>query len=104
MSTSMVSTVLEIEREAEAILNKAEGDAATALAQAKSQREEAGKSYADGIKREIAGIEEKAAADRAKRVQELTASGETALAAVRNISDDAFNKGVQYIMDALAKK
>lgn len=104
MSTSMVSTVLEIEREAEAILNKAEGDAAAALTQAKSQREEAAKFYADGIKKEIAGIEEKAAADRALRVQELTTSGEKALAAVRNISDEAFNKGVQYIMDALAKK
>lgn len=104
MSTSMVSTVLEIEREAEAVLAKAEQEAVSALDAAKKQIEDASRSHAESIRKEIAGLEEKAAADRAKKVKELTASGDAALSAVKNISDAAFDKGVQHIVQALSGK
>lgn len=102
--SSMISTVLEIEREAEALLVKAEEDAKLALADAQTRRETDGKAYFESVKREVAQLEEKAAAERDKKVKELAAKGESALSAVRNISDAAFDNGVQYIMKALAGK
>lgn len=102
MSTSMVSTVLEIEFEAEVILNKAERDAESAIENAKHQRKVAAESYADDTKRKISSLESAAAAERAKKVQELTTSGEAALSAVRNISDAAFDSGVHFVMKALS--
>ncbi len=104
MSTSMVSTVLEIERDAEAILKQAEQEAEKILAKATLQRDEAGKAAADACKKEVADLEARAATDRAKKVKELAASGESALSAVRNVSDAAFDSGVQHIMKALASK
>jgi Vacuolar (H+)-ATPase G subunit. len=104
MTSSLVSTVLEIEREAEAILTKAAEDAAKALADAKARRETDGKAYFDTIKSELKQFEEKAASERDKKVKELTASGDAALSAVRNISDAAFDNGVQYVMRALSGK
>lgn len=104
MSTSMVSTVLEIEREAEAVLAKAAQDAEKILADAKARREDAAKNHADSVAREVANLESLAQADRAAKVRELTASGDSALSAVRNISDAAFAGGVQYILKALAAK
>lgn len=102
MSTSMVSTVLDIEREAEAILAEAARDAEEVLANAKKQRAEASAAFEDQLKKDVADLEEKAGSERAKKVRELTASGETALSAVRNISDAAFDSGVQYVMKTLA--
>lgn len=102
MSTSMVSTVLEIEREAEAILNKAERDAQNAIDDAKHQRKVAAEAYADDIKRKVSSLESAAATERAKKIQELTTSGEASLSAVRNISDAAFDSGVASVMKALS--
>lgn len=102
MSTSMVSTVLEIEREAEAILNKAERDAESAIDNAKHQRKTAAEAYAADTKRKVSSLESAAAFERAKKVQELTTSGEAALSAVRNISDAAFDSGVRFVMKALS--
>lgn len=104
MSTSLVSTVLEIEREAEAILHKAGQEAERIVADSRVQRETACKAHSDAIAKQIAEIEAAAAADRARKVKELAASGEAALSAVRNISDAAFSGGVQHIMNALAGK
>lgn len=104
MSNSMVSTVLEIEREAEAILVKAEQDAEKLLSEARTQRESASRAAEDTVKKEIAELETKAAAERAKKVKELSATGEAALSAVRNISDAAFDGGVRFVMKALANK
>lgn len=104
MSLSLVSTVLEIEREAEAILTKATEEAAQTLADAKARREAEGKTYFETVKSEVGQLEEKAASERDKKVRELTASGDAALSAVRNISDAAFDNGVQYVMKALSGK
>lgn len=102
MSSSMISTVLDIEREAEAILGKAGKDAAVILEKAKAQRGDDGKAYFDGIKEEVAALEVRAGAERAKKVKELESAGEAALSAVRNISDAAFDNGVNYVMKVLA--
>ncbi|MCC8189784.1 MAG: hypothetical protein LIP77_03980 [Planctomycetes bacterium] len=104
MSTTLVTTVLEIEREAEAILAAAERDAAKLLTDASDRRQAAAKAHADNVKKEIADIEARAAADRERKVRELTASGEAALSAVKNVSDAAFDGGVQYLLKALAGK
>ena len=102
MSTSMVSTVLEIEREAEAILNKAGRDAEHAIDEAKRQRKAATEAYNEDSKRKVSTLESAAANERAKKVQELTTSGEAALSAVRNISDAAFDSGVAFVMKTLS--
>ncbi|MCL2001188.1 MAG: hypothetical protein FWG74_07115 [Planctomycetes bacterium] len=104
MSTSMVSTVLEIERDAEAILKQSEQEAEKILAKAEQEREEAGKAASDACKKEIAALEAEAMAERANKVLELTAAGESALSAVKNVSPAAFDGGVQYIMKALTSK
>lgn len=104
MSTSMVSTVLEIEREAEAILTNATQEVNRVMAEAKSQREANTRASEDLIRKEVADLEAAAASDRAKKVKELTAAGEKAMAVVKNISDAAYEAGVQYIMKALAEK
>lgn len=102
MSTSMVSTVLEIENEAQRIMADAEKDAEKVIADARTQREEASKTSDEGVKRVIADLEAKAADEKALKVKELTAAGDAALSAVRNISDAAFDGGVGYIMKALS--
>lgn len=102
MSTSMVSTVLEIEREAEAIVAQAEQDAEAIIADARAKREAASKTAEETVKKEIAALEAKGAAERAKKVKELAATGEAAFSAVRSVSDAAFDSGVQYVMKALA--
>ncbi len=104
MSNSMVSTVLEIEREAEGILTKARQDAASLIADAKTRRAAATKAAEEKSKKEIADLEAKAAVEREKKVRELTATGDAALAAIRNVSDAAFNSGVGHVMKALAGK
>lgn len=104
MSTSMVSTVLEIEREAEAILAQAEKEAEKILADAKTRRETATRAAEEATKKEIADLEAKAMAERQKKVKELAAMGESALSAVRNVSPAAFDSGVKFLADALAGK
>lgn len=104
MSISMVSTVLEIEREAEAVLEKARREVEKAVADAKTARDDATRAHEEGIRREIADLETKAAAERAVKVRELTAAGDSALSAVRGISEAAFDSGVQHVMKALSGK
>lgn len=104
MSTSMISTVLEIEREAENVLGKADQDIAKLLAEAKDKRDAVTKEYEEKIRKEIAAFETKALAERAAKVKELAAKGDTALAAVKNISTAAFDSGVQKMLSALAGK
>ena len=103
MST-MVSTVLQIEREAEAQLEHARAGAEKILADAKIRRESEAQASAEAIRREIAALEKDAAADRARKVESVNAEGRAALEKVRNIADAAFGKGVQSIFDALAGK
>ncbi len=103
MST-MVSTVLHIEREAEALLENARVSAEKILADAKTGRETAAKSSEESIRREIADLERDAAADRAKKVENVNADSRAALEKVENIADAAFGRGVQLIFDALAGK
>ena len=104
MSTSMVSTVLEIEREAENIITSAENEAAKLLEDAKSK----GKAVTDELhsktENEVKALEAQAAEDRSLKVKELTAVGEANLSKVRSVSDAAFDKGVQLIMAALVGK
>ncbi|MCC8165023.1 MAG: hypothetical protein LIQ31_02450 [Planctomycetes bacterium] len=101
MSTSLVQTVLEIEREADAILAKAAQDAEKIIADAKAELETATRSSQDAAHKEIASLEERTATEKAKKVKELQDAGEQALSAVKNIADDKFDKGVAYIMNAL---
>ncbi len=101
MSTSLVQTVLEIEREADAILAKAAQDAEKIISDAKAELETASRSSLDAAQKEIATLEERTAADKAKKIKELQDAGEQALSAVKNIADDTFDKGVTYIMNAL---
>lgn len=100
--SSMVSTVLEIEREADALLKKAADDALQTVAEARKQREAATDAAAGKLRTALQEIETKAKADREKKLLELTSAGEDALFAVRNVHDDAFDAGVQHIMKALA--
>lgn len=104
MSNSMISTVLEIEGEAEAVLAEAKKDAEKVVADAKRQLEESRQAIGDAAKREIADLEAVAANEREKKVKELSATGESALSAVKHISDAAFASGVTYIMNALYGK
>ncbi len=103
MST-MVSTVLQIEREAEAQLESARAQAEKIIAEAKIQRDLDAKTSEDAIRREIADLEQKAGAERAKRIEQVNATGRAALEKVQNISDAAFDKGVQGLFGALAGK
>lgn len=103
MST-MVSTVLQIEREAEAQLESARREAEKILSEAKIQCANAAKSYEEDIRQEVADLEKKAGAERAKKIEQVNAAGQAALEKVQNISDAAFDKGVQYLLDALAAK
>ncbi len=103
MST-MVSTVLQIEREAEAQLENARKEAGKILADAKIRREADAKASEDAIRAEIAALEQKAGAERAKKIEQVNAVGNAALEKVRNISEDAFDAGVRSIMGALAGK
>ncbi len=100
----MVSTVLQIEREAEAQLENARATAEKILADAKIQRESDAKSSEENIRREIVDLEKRAAADREEKIERVNEDGRGALEKVRNISDAAFNKGVQLVFDALAGK
>lgn len=102
MSNSVVATVLEIEREAEDMLKKAGEDIEKLLADAKSRRENATKESEENSKKAVAALEAEAAAVREKKVRELTAAGDAALATVRNVSDAAFDQGVRHILNALA--
>lgn len=104
MSNSMVSTVLQIEREAEAKLEKARKDADTIVADAKIQRDNAAKSYDEDIKKEIAALTERAAAERAKKAAEVRAAGDAALAKVSNISDAAFGNAVQSLLAKMSEQ
>ena len=104
MSNSMISTVLEIEDEAEAVLRQAEQDAGKIAADAKARRAEIARMIEGNVKREVADLEALAAVEREKKIKELTATGDAALAAVKHISDAAYDSGVQHIMKALAGK
>jgi F0F1-type ATP synthase membrane subunit b/b' len=100
----MVSTVLQIEREAEARLEDARAKAETILADAKIRRAAEAKSSEDAIRAEIADLEKSAGVERAKKIEQVNAAGNAALEKVRNISPAAFDKGVQSVLDALAGK
>lgn len=104
MSTSMVSTVLEIEREAEAIISAAKKDAEKLDADACEQRDGIGREIMEKARKEVAELEAKAAEERQIKSAELTASGEAALCAVKNVSSAAFDSGVQHVLKALTEK
>lgn len=100
--SSMVSTVLDIERQAEDLIRKAAGDAKQVLEDAAKQRDAAAAEAAEKLKKELVDIEANAKSERERKVKELTASGEAALSAVKNVSDNAFDAGVQHVMKALS--
>lgn len=101
MPSTMIQSVLGIEREAEAVLAKAETDAKSLLADAATRRDADARVRADALADEVRELGEKAAAERESKVRELAANGEAALSVVRNISDAAFDNGVRYIMGEL---
>lgn len=101
MSTSMVATVMEIEREAEAIVKKAASDAAALLDAAKTKSQAAAADAERAAAAEVKRLEVQAGEERAKKVEELAAAGKAALAMVTNVSDAAFDKGVELVMKAL---
>lgn len=102
MSTSMVTTVLDIEREAEALLTQARQEADAAIAEAEKTRAETAKAAEEAVRQEISRVEAAAREERDKKSRELTAAGDAALSAVRNISDAAFDGGVRHIMNLLS--
>ena len=104
MSTSMISSVLDIEREAESMLEQAASEAKKLAADAKNKREDLTRSFEEGTKKEIVDLEAKAKALREEKVRELTATGDKALSVVKNVSDAAFDAGVQHILKALGGK
>lgn len=104
MSTSMVSTVLEIEREAEEILKAAEKDAAKIVADAKAKCVADSESAKAQLAGEVRRLEAQAAEEREMKVKELSAAGEASLSTLRSISDSAFDKGVRTILGALLGK
>lgn len=104
MSTSMVTTVLEIEREAEDIIATAKNEAAKLLEGAKAKCTAEADEIRSKAENEVKALEAQAAEDRSLKVKELTAVGEANLSKVRSVSDAAFDKGVQTIMAALAGK
>ncbi|GEM_PF-2720562 len=104
MSTSMVSTVLEIEREAEDIITSAKNEAVKLLEDAKAKCTAEAEEIRSKVENEVKALEAQAAEDRSLKVKELTAVGEANLSKVRSVSDAAFDKGVQTIMAALAGK
>ncbi len=104
MSTSMVSTVLEIEREAERILTQAGQDKDRLLAEAKEQRAAATRGIEDAVMAQVADLERADNHDRDAKGKELVATGEAALSAVKNISPAAYEAGVGHILKALAGK
>lgn len=104
MSTSLVSTVLGIEREAEGIIEKAQQDADALVRDAKAKCEAGAETSRQAVEREVKRLEAVAVEERAKKIQELTASGEASLSTVKNISDAAYKKGVKLILEALTGK
>ncbi len=104
MATSMVSTVLGIEREAEEIIEKAKQDSAALVEDARKKSEDAAVAALAAAQGEIKKLEAQAVEDRTKKIQELTASGKAALSKVKSISDSAFEKGVKLVMNMLSEK
>lgn len=104
MSKSMISTVLEVEREAEEILAKAREQASAISSGAEAKRAAASKASQEACQATIADMEQKAAAERSKKARELTATGDAALAAVKNVSEAAYESGVRFVMNQLTDK
>ena len=104
MATSLVSTVLGIEREAEGIIEKAQQDADALIRQAKAKCEAEAEVSRQASEREVKNLEALAGEERAKKARELTASGEASLSTVKGISNAAYKKGVDLILKALAGK
>ncbi|MDR0362356.1 MAG: hypothetical protein LBJ46_06700 [Planctomycetota bacterium] len=104
MATSLVKTVLEIEREAEQVLAAAKRDAEKYVADAKEQAESDAKAAEAVAAEEVRRIEAAAVEDRTKKAKELTASGDAALGVVKNVSQAAYDAGVKFVMNKLAGK
>ncbi len=103
MSTSLVTTILKIEAEAESVLAKAGQEAEEIVAKAKKQAKTASETAAEAVQTEIAQMEKKAAEDKAKKLHDLAANGAAALAEITSISEATYQKGVDHIMQALVK-
>ena len=104
MSISMVSTVLEIERSAEDLLQKAKAESEKIEADAKAAYHDAMVASKKAIGEEIAKMESAAAVDKAAKVTELEAKGAKALAEIKNIQAASIDKGVKLIMERLNGK
>ncbi len=103
MSTSLITTILKIESEAEALLAKAGQEAEEVVAKARKQAKTASEAAAESVKAEIAQMEKKASEDKARKLQDLAAGGAAALADITSISEATYQKGVDHIMQALNK-
>jgi vacuolar-type H+-ATPase subunit H len=101
MPNSMITTVLEIEQEAESILSLAEKEAAKIVADAREDRERAAKEAKESVSRQISTLEADVLKNRESIIRDLTATGETALAVVKNVPIAAVNEGVEYILSSL---
>jgi F0F1-type ATP synthase membrane subunit b/b' len=98
----MITTVLEIEREAETLLSEAENEARKIVSDAREARERASKAAREAIIRQIADLEVAAARQREAAGKELAVAGESALARIRNLPPAAIDRGVDFILGALA--
>ena len=102
MPNPMIAAVVEIEREAEQVIARAGAEADQILAAAREERQKASAAAREAVAREIAGLEAEAGRKRQVMAGELTASGATDLARIKNISSQAFDDGVGFILAALA--
>ena len=104
MATSLVSTVLGIELEAEEIIAGMKVKAAACIEQAKADSEAAVAASNNVLAAEVKKLEAVAASERAAKERELTAVGEASLALVNNISDAARNNAVKLLVKSLTGK
>ncbi|MDR1612239.1 MAG: hypothetical protein LBT97_05575 [Planctomycetota bacterium] len=104
MPPSLVTTVLDIEREAEVIQADARLRAEKLVADAKEKAAAAWRTSEAAAAEQVNRIEGEAAEVRDKKIKELTASGDAALEVLKNVSKAAYDSGVALVMNALAGK
>lgn len=104
MSTTMVSAVLEIEREAEGVISAAKLEAEKLVADAVARRDATSGEILGKARREVADLEAKAMAEREAKTRELASAGAAALAAVKNVSEAAYDDGVRHVLKALTER
>ena len=104
MATSLVSTVLGIELEAEEIIASVSAKAASRIEQAKVDSEAAVGASRQALANEVKKLEAAAVVERDAKSRELTAVGEASLSLVNDISDATCKKAVTLLVKAMTGK